>query len=75
MVCCYQSQQFLCFVAGHRRSLFSRAQAIFLGAFSCQLLVLPDLQDIAHTFLSAGFEMLENAVSDGKLYEIKTKKR
>jgi hypothetical protein len=33
------------------------------------------LQDIARAFLSASPEMLENAVSDGKLYEIKMKRR
>ena len=33
------------------------------------------LQEIARAFLSASPEMLDNAVSDGKLFEIKTKKR
>jgi hypothetical protein len=32
-------------------------------------------KNISRAFLSASPEMLDNAVSDGKLFEIKTKKR
>jgi len=62
-------------------ALRTRERALFIHGFSksdqanVRTKELDVLQDIARTFLSASFEMLENAVSDGKLYEIKMKKR
>jgi len=62
-------------------ALRTRERALFIHGFSKSdqanvgTKELDVLQDIARTFLSASFEMLENAVSDGKLYEIKMKKR
>jgi hypothetical protein len=62
-------------------ALRTKERALFIHGFakSDQANVgtkeLDVLQDVARTFLSASFEMLENAVSDGKLHEIKMKKR
>lgn len=62
-------------------ALRTKDRAIFIHGFakSDQANVgtkeLEVLQDIARAFLSASPEVLENGVSDGKLYEIKMKRR
>ena len=62
-------------------ALRTKERAIFIHGFAKNdqanigTKELEVLQDIARAFLSANFEMLENAVSDGKLYEIKTRMR
>jgi hypothetical protein len=62
-------------------ALRTKERAIFIHGFAKNdqanigTKELEILQDIARAFLSASFEVLENAVSDGKLYEIKTRMR
>jgi len=62
-------------------ALRTKERAIFIHGFAKNdqanigTKELEVLQDIARAFLSASFEMLENAASDGKLYEIKTRMR
>jgi hypothetical protein len=62
-------------------ALRTKERAIFIHGFAKNdqanvgTKELEVLQDIARAFLSASFEMLENGVSDGKLYEIKTRRR
>ena len=62
-------------------ALRTKERAIFIHGFAKNdqanigTKELEVLQDIARAFLSANFEMLENAANDGKLYEIKTRMR
>jgi hypothetical protein len=49
---------------------FAKSDQANIGAKELEV-----LQGIADAFLSASFEMLEKAISDGKLFEIKPKKR